>query len=103
MKRQGFSLIGKQLSKIQCSMFDCFTRLLRSARGFTLKDHLNNNELYAEVPKATDTVKQNRFKLAGHCYRHPDEAASNLVLWIPNHGKRGRGRLARTFVQQLGS
>ena len=79
----------------------CFTRLLRSALGFTWKDHVSNKELYAEVPKATDTVKQKRLKLAGHCYRHPEEAASNLVLWTPNHGKRGRGRPARTFVQQL--
>ena len=62
---------------------------------------MSNKELYAEVPKATDTVKQKRLKLAGHCYRHPEEAASNLVLWTPNHGKRGRGRPARTFVQQL--
>ena len=79
----------------------CFTRLLRSALGFTWRDHVNNKELYAEVPKATDTIKQKRLKLAGHCYRHPEEAESNLVLWTPNHGKRGRGRPARTFVQQL--
>ena len=78
----------------------CFTTLLRSALGFTLRDHVSNKELYAEVPKATDTIKQKRLKLAGHCYRH-QEAASNLVLWTSNHGKRGRGRPARTFVQQL--
>ena len=69
--------------------------------GVHLENHVSNKELYAEVPKATDTVKQKRLKLAGHCYRHPEEAASNLVLWTPNHGKRRRGRPARTFVQQL--
>ena len=63
--------------------------------------HPKDKELYAELPKATDTIRQKRLKLAGHCYRHPEEAASNLVLWTPNHGKRGRGRPARTFVQQL--
>ena len=31
-----------------------FTRLLRSALGFTWKDHVSNKELYAEVPKATE-------------------------------------------------
>ena len=62
---------------------------------------MSNKELYAEVPRATDTVKQKGLKLAGHCYRHPEEAASNLVLQTPNHGKQGRGRPAGTFVQQL--
>lgn len=79
----------------------CYTRLLRSALGFTWKDRISNIELYAEVPKATATIKHRRLKLAGHCCRHPEEAASNLVLWTPKHGKRGRGRPARTFVQQL--
>ena len=39
---------------------DRFTRLLRSALalGLTWKDHVSNKELYAEVSKATDTVKQ---------------------------------------------
>ena len=36
----------------------CFTRLMRSALGFPWKNHVSNNELYAEVPKAADTVKQ---------------------------------------------
>ena len=55
----------------------CFTRLLRSALGFTWKDHVSYKELYAEVQKATDTVKEKILKLAGHCYRHPEEATSN--------------------------
>ena len=57
--------------------------------------------IYAEVPKATDTVKQKRVMLTGHCYMHPEEATSNLVLLTPNHGKRGQGRPAGIFVQQL--
>ena len=54
-----------------------------------------------KCPKATDTVRQNRLKLAGHYYRHAEEAAHNLVLWTSNHDKRGQGWPARTFVQQL--
>ena len=60
-----------------------------SALGFTWKDHVSNKKLYAEVPKATDTVKQKRLKQAGHCYRHPEEAAYNLVLWAPYHASEG--------------
>ena len=44
---------------------------------------MSNKELYEKVPEVADTVKQKRLKLAGHRYRHPDEAASNLVLWTP--------------------
>ena len=77
------------LKRMDC----CFTRLQRLALRFTWKEHMNNKELYAKQPKVTDTVRQKRLKLTGHCYRHPEEAAHNLVLWIPN-------RTARTFVQQ---
>jgi len=40
-------------------------------------------------------------KLAGHCVRHPEEAASNLVLWVPDRGSRGRGRSTGTFIDTL--
>jgi len=42
-----------------------------------------------------------RLKLAGHCTRHPEEAASNLVLWVPDRGSRGRGRPTGTFMDTL--
>ena len=54
----------------------CLSRLLRSALGFNWKDHVSNKELYDEEPKAIDTVKQKRLKLAGHCYRHPEKLHS---------------------------
>ena len=31
-------------------------------------------------------------KLAGQCHRHPELAASDLVLWQPNQNQRRRGR-----------
>ena len=79
----------------------CYTRLLRSALGYSWKDHISNKILYEEMPKVTATIRHRRLKLAGHCCRHPEEAASKLVMWTPDHGKRGRGRPARSFVQQL--
>jgi len=39
--------------------------------------------------------------LAGHCARHTVEAASNLVLWLPDRGSRGRGRPTGTFIDTL--
>ena len=39
--------------------------------------------------------------LAGHCVRHKEEMAHNLVLWTPTRGKRRRGRQQLTFVDAL--
>ena len=39
--------------------------------------------------------------LAGHCYKHLEEAATNLVVCTPYHGNRGWGRPWRTFVYQV--
>ena len=67
-------------------------------------DHVSNKDLYAEVPKATDTVKLKILKEAGHCYRLPDEAVSDLALRTPNHGKWGRERQPRPmWVGRQGS
>ena len=39
--------------------------------------------------------------LAGHCVRHPELVASNLILWEPKHGIRNRGRPATTYIDTL--
>ena len=36
--------------------------------------------------------------LAGHCVRHLEMVASNLVLWKPSHGKPNRGRKRKTYL-----
>ena len=40
-------------------------------------------------------------KLAGHCHRHPELAASDLVLWQPNQKLRRRGRPKVESVEVL--
>ena len=40
-------------------------------------------------------------RLAGHCVRHPELAASELILWEPSHGKKSRGRPHATFIDTL--
>ena len=88
-------------TKLQKKLDGCYTRLLRSALGFSWKDKIKNDILYDNLPKVTDKVRAHRLKLAGHVRRHPEEAAYELVWWTPQHGNRKRGRPARTFVQQL--
>ena len=40
-------------------------------------------------------------KIAGHCIRHPEEVASQLVLWQPKVGHRNVGRPAITYIDTL--
>ena len=39
--------------------------------------------------------------MAGHCVRHPELAAGNLVLWEPTQGRASRGGQSLTFIDQL--
>ena len=52
-----------------------FHQTTKISTGVHLERPCEQQKLYAEVPKATDTIKQKRLKLAGHCYRHPEEAS----------------------------
>ena len=79
----------------------CYTRMLRMALNVSWKDKIPNQELYAGLPKVTDTVRSRRLKLAGHCYRHQELLAGQVVLWEPTHGRVGRGRPRITFVDTL--
>ena len=45
--------------------------------------------------------KSGRLRVAGHCVRHPELAASNLVLWEPTQGRASRGGQSLTFIDQL--
>ena len=90
------------LSKKQEKELDgCYTRLLRKALNVSWKDHVTNRDLYGEMPKITEKIRVRRLKLAGHCGRHPEEVASNLVLWEPDRSTRDRGRPRNTYLDTL--
>ena len=55
------------------------------------------------MPKISATIKEHRMRFAGHCWRSKNELASDILLLYPNHGKRSRGRPAKTYVDQLSS
>ena len=50
-------------------------------KGVSRKDHMTNQELYGDLPKIPDKTAVRRMRLAGHCLRHPEEIASQLVMW----------------------
>ena len=40
------------------------------------------------MPNITVVITLRRLRLAGHCIKHIDEIANNLVLWKPYNGIR---------------
>ena len=39
--------------------------------------------------------------MAGHCIRHPELLASDLVLWEPMHGRAQQGRPRQSYLPML--
>ena len=70
--------------------------MLRMAYNMNWQEIVSNKELYGELPFESSKIKARRMKLAGH-FLHPEEKASNLVLWQPGWGRRNRGRQKITY------
>ena len=68
-----------------------YTRMLRAALNVTWEDHVTNADLYGYLPRLSDIIRQKRMRLAGHCVRHPELTASEMIFWEPSHGKKSRG------------
>ena len=57
--------------------------------------------LYQNLPLVSTKVQKRRITLAGHCVRHPEEMAQNLVLWEPTEGRRNRGARRKPYIDNL--
>ena len=86
---------------LEKSLNGCYTRMLRVVFDVSWRDHMTNNQLYGHIPKVTDKITSRRLQFAGHCFRHPELPANEVLLWQPKHGKRNRGRPAATYVTTL--
>ena len=75
-----------------------YTRMLRAALHMSWIDHMFNKDLYGKIPKITDTIREQRLRFSGHCWRSQNEVVSDV--WLPIHGRRSRGRPVKTFVDQ---
>ena len=77
--------------------------MLRMVLGVSWKDKLQNKLLYGKLPRVSEKIRSRRLKLAGHCIRHPELVASDLVLWEPSdvRGRAHRGRPKATYVATL--
>ena len=78
-----------------------YTKMLRKATNVKWWERRTNAEVYEELSLLGNKIAARRMKLAGHCHRHPELAASDLVLWQPNQTLRKRGRLKVDFVEVL--
>ena len=74
--------------------------MIRVVENISWKDFVNNNTLYGDLPKVTDTLRVKRLRLAGHIWRG-NEVVKELLFWEPTQGSRSRGRPAITYVDQL--
>ena len=60
----------------------CYTHMPRTVPNIHWKQHA---ELYGDLPKISQKIRERRTRFAGHCARS-DEPVSMLVCWIPKHG-----------------
>ena len=56
------------------------------------RDNISNKILYNGIPLIIDVITSRRMRFAGHCLRHNDEIAHNLILWEPKFDRRNCGR-----------
>ena len=78
-----------------------YTRMLQAALNVSWREHMTNRELYNNIPRITSSIREQRIRFAGHCWRSKKELVSDVLLWTPKHGQRSRGRPAKTFVDQM--
>ena len=78
-----------------------YTRMLRTALNIIWSQKITNKELYGNLNKVTNTVRQRRLRLAGHVARDTSSPAHSLVVWDPQHGHANRGRPPTTFQDIL--
>ena len=86
--------------KLEKEIDGCYTRLLRHAQNIHWKSHIHNTELYGKLPRATESIRIRRLRLAGHCHRHV-EPAQTVLFWKPTHGYRRPGRPPLDYVTLL--
>ena len=56
----------------------------------------SNEKLYNDMQQINNIIATLRLSIAGHCIRHSEEAAHNLIFWEPK-GKRKQGRRVVTL------
>ena len=90
------------MSSRLCKELDgSYTRMLRAVYNINWKQHITNKELYGDLPKLSQKIRERRTRFAGHSYRSKNEPVAKLIHWTPKHGNRKPGRPPLTYVDVL--
>ena len=88
-------------STLENNIDGAYIRMLRAAMNVSWIENMTNRELYNNIPRITSSIREQRMRFAGHCWRSTNELVSDVLLLTPKHGQRSRGRPAKTFVDQM--
>ena len=58
-------------------------------------------DLYGDLPRITDKIRERRLRFAGHYCRFKEEPVSRILNLNPTHGKRKPGRPNLTYIDFL--
>ena len=78
-----------------------YTRMLQAVLNKSWKQHSIKYQLYSHLLPIMKAIKVRRTRYVGHCWRSKDELISDILRWIPSHGRAWVGQQARTYIQQL--
>ena len=78
-----------------------FTRMLQAVLNKAWRQHPTKQQLYSHLRPISKTTQIRRTRHVGHCWRSKDKPISNVLKWIPSHGRASVGWTARTYLQQL--
>ena len=78
-----------------------YTWMLQAILNKSWRQHPTKQQLYGHLPPVTKSIQVRRTRHAGHCWRSRDELISDILLWIPSHGRAKAGWPFRTDIQQL--
>ena len=87
--------------KLRRKIDGCYIKLLRMVLNVSWRDKISNKILYNVMPLITDVIAIRRMRIAGHCLRHNDKIANNLILWGPKFGRRNRRRHKFSYIDNL--
>ena len=71
-----------------------YTRMLRAILNKPWRQQPTKHQLYGHLPPITKTIKVERSRHAGHCWRSKDELISDALLRTTTHGRAKAGRPA---------
>ena len=67
----------------------------------TQHSKINNQILYGNLSRISNTIRSRRLKLSGHCYRDKSSLAHKLITWIPQYETTKPGHPLLTYVDTL--